>query len=114
MAPKKKQKTQPSESELSKLVERDLTALAKEGKLSTAHGADASYAEVVALLEQERKSPLIAGDAGVGKSAVVQEVARRVASGLVVPKLADHRILRGPHRGGVRPQRQPQAGGRAL
>src|SRR5580658_3702212 len=95
MAPKK-DKAKPSETELSKLVEQDLTALAKEGKLRTAHGADASYAEVVALLEQDRKSPLLAGDAGVGKSAVVHEVARRIAGGLVVPKLADHRILEIP------------------
>jgi ATP-dependent Clp protease ATP-binding subunit ClpA len=85
-----------ADAELSKLIERDLTALARDKKLSSAHGVDASFAEVVALLEQNRKAPLLAGEPGVGKSAIVQEIARRIASGLVSEKLAIARILEVP------------------
>src|SRR5438270_791392 len=69
----KKTKKSKSDAEVGKLIERDLTALAREKKLPSAHGVDASFAEVVALLEQNRKAPLLAGEPGVGKRALVQE-----------------------------------------
>ena len=92
---KKKRKPEASD-ELSKLIERDLTALARENKLPAAHGLDQACAEVLALLEQNRKAPLLAGDAGVGKSAIVQEIARRIAAGLVGEPLARARVLEVP------------------
>ena len=85
-----------SNEELSKLIERDLTALAREKRLPSAHGVDASFAEVIAILEQNRKAPLLAGEPGVGKSAVVQEIARRIAAGMVSEKFAKARILEVP------------------
>src|SRR5690348_13194618 len=93
---KKTAKRAKSDAELAKLIERDLTALAREKKLPSAHGVDASFAEVVALLEQNRKAPLLAGEPGVGKSAIVQEIARRIASGIVGEKLNQARILEVP------------------
>ena len=92
----KKKRKGGSKDELQKLVERDLTALARDGKLGAAHGLDQACAEVVALLEQNRKAPLLAGDPGVGKSAIVTEIARRIATGLVGEKLAKARILEVP------------------
>lgn len=92
----KKKRKSGSGEELGKLVERDLTSLAREQRLPAAHGVDQACAEVVALLEQQRKAPLLAGDPGVGKSAVVLEIARRIASGLVGERLAKGRILEVP------------------
>lgn len=62
-----------------RLLERDLTALAQAGKLPAAYGADPLVGEVLALLSRGAKHPLLAGDAGVGKTAIVQEVARRLS-----------------------------------
>src|SRR3954453_3351048 len=66
-----------------RLIDRDLTALAREGKLLPAHGADTAVAEVLGLLTRGGKHPLLSGEPGVGKSALVQEVARRIAEGRV-------------------------------
>ena len=68
-------------SEASALVERDLAAQAREGKLPAGHGLEAAVAEVQALLDGEGKAPLLAGEPGVGKSAVVHELARRLPEG---------------------------------
>src|SRR5437773_9680504 len=65
------------------LIERDFTALAREGKLPVGHGVDAQVAEVQSLLSRGGKAPLLAGDQGVGKSAIVQELARRAVAGLL-------------------------------
>src|SRR5512138_272521 len=64
------------------LIERDFTALAREGKLPVGHGVDAQVSEVQSLLTRGGKAPLLAGDQGVGKSAIVQERARRAVAGL--------------------------------
>ena len=47
-----------------RLIERDLTALARDGKLPLRHGVDAAVAEVLALLTRGGKAPLLAGDRG--------------------------------------------------
>ncbi|MCI0671121.1 MAG: AAA family ATPase [Myxococcaceae bacterium] len=74
-------------------VDRDLTALAREGRLPEAHGADAVVTEVLALLARGGKHPLLAGEPGVGKTALVQEVARRLAEGRVDAALAGMRLV---------------------
>lgn len=66
------------DDELSRLVERDLTGLARDGRLPRAHGMETPVAEVLGLLARGDKHPLLAGDAGVGKSAIVHELARRL------------------------------------
>ncbi|WP_224241687.1 AAA family ATPase [Hyalangium gracile] len=76
-----------------RLIDRDLTALAREGKLLPAHGADSAVAEVLGLLTRGGKHPLLSGEPGVGKSALVQEVARRIAEGRVDAELAQARMV---------------------
>jgi ATP-dependent Clp protease ATP-binding subunit ClpA/protein subunit release factor B len=78
---KSKKRSAGSGGEAAKLVERDLTALAREGRLPVGHGLDAAVAEVLALLGREGKAPLLAGEPGVGKSAIVQELARHLVDG---------------------------------
>jgi ATP-dependent Clp protease ATP-binding subunit ClpC len=92
----KKRRKEERGDDLSKLIERDLTALARAGKLAAAHGLDQTCAEVIALLEQHRTSPLLAGEPGVGKSAIVLEIARRVVEGRAGGNLAEARILEVP------------------
>ncbi|GHG69690.1 AAA family ATPase [Comamonas sp. JC664] len=76
-----------------RLIDRDLTALARENKLPAAHGVDAAVTEVLGLLTRGGKHPLLAGEPGVGKSALVQEVARRIAEGRVDAELANARLV---------------------
>ncbi|ADO70086.1 AAA family ATPase [Stigmatella aurantiaca] len=76
-----------------RLIDRDLTAIAREGKLPPAHGADAVVAEVLGLLTRGGKHPLLAGEPGVGKSALIQEVARRIAEGRVDAELTQARLV---------------------
>ena len=76
-----------------RLIDRDLTALAREGKVPAAHGVDGAVMEVLGLLTRGGKHPLLSGDPGVGKSAVVQEVARRIAEGRVDAELAQGRMV---------------------
>ncbi len=96
---KRKQRTlgtDEGQSTLSTLVERDLTALATAGALPVGHGLDQSAAELATLLTRGGKAPLLAGDQGVGKTAIVQELARRIVAGNVPPGLVGARLLEVP------------------
>ena len=93
MKKSKKSATAQSGDGLATLVERDLTALANSGTLPIGHGLEQAAAELVTLLTRGGKSPLLAGDQGVGKSAIVQEVARRIAQGNVPEGLKGARVL---------------------
>jgi ATP-dependent Clp protease ATP-binding subunit ClpA len=95
MAKRKKQGAESKEA-LSTLVERDLTALAAAGTLPAVHGLDQAAAEVATLLTRGGKAPLLSGDQGVGKSAIVQELARRIVQGNVPPGLVGARVLEVP------------------
>lgn len=75
------------------LVERDLTALATARTLPEGYGLDQQAAELATLLTRGGKAPLLAGDAGVGKSAIVQELARRVVQGNAPEGLLGARVL---------------------
>ena len=75
---------------------RDLTALAKEDKLRRAQGKTARrlmrrIGRV--LLQREANNPLLIGEPGVGKTAIVEGFAYRLATEKVVPQLADRRIV---------------------
>src|SRR5688500_10142685 len=89
----KKKRTGEPEEGFSTLIERDFTALAKAGTLPVGHGLDAQVAEIASLLTRGGKAPLLAGDQGVGKSALVQELARRATEGLLGESFAGIRIL---------------------
>lgn len=89
----KKKRSVDSEEGYSTLIERDFTALARAGSLPIGHGLDGQVAEVASLLTRGGKAPLLAGDQGVGKSALVQELARRATEGLLGEPFAGIRIL---------------------
>lgn len=66
----------------------DLTAQAKAGKIDPVLGRDAEVRQVVDILMRRRQNnPILTGEAGVGKTAVVEGFARRVADGDVPPPL---------------------------
>jgi type VI secretion system protein VasG len=68
----------------------DLTALAAEGKIDPAIGRDGEIRQVVdILLRRRQNNPILTGEAGVGKTAVVEGFADRVAKGDVPPLLRD-------------------------
>ncbi len=66
----------------------DLTAKAKAGKLDPVLGRDHEIRQMIDILMRRRQNnPILTGEAGVGKSAVVEGFAQRVAAGDVPPPL---------------------------
>ncbi len=73
---------------------RDLTRLAQQGKLDPVIGRDEEIRRTIQILSRRTKNnPVLVGEAGVGKTAVVEGIAQRVASGDVPESLRDKRIL---------------------
>jgi ATP-dependent Clp protease ATP-binding subunit ClpC len=73
---------------------RDLTLLAAEGVFDPLIGRDEEVDRVIQILSRRTKNnPLLLGDAGVGKTAIVEGLAIRVVEGNVTMPLADRRIL---------------------
>ena len=72
----------------------DLTQQARDGKIDPIVGRDEEIRQVVDVLMRRRQNnPILVGEAGVGKTAVVEGFALRIARGDVPPVLADARIL---------------------
>lgn len=72
----------------------DLTAQARCGDLEPVRCRDAEIARVVdILLRQSKNNPALVGTAGVGKTAIVEGLAQRIAAGDVPPALKDARLL---------------------
>jgi ATP-dependent Clp protease ATP-binding subunit ClpC len=72
----------------------DLTALAQRGDLEPVRCRDADIARVVdILLRQSKNNPALVGKAGVGKTAIVEGLAQRIAAGDVPPALKDARVI---------------------
>ncbi|WP_372620177.1 type VI secretion system ATPase TssH [Falsiroseomonas sp.] len=68
----------------------DLTARARAGKIDPILGRDTEIRQVVDILTRRRQNnPILTGEAGVGKTAVVEGLALRIASGDVPPALKD-------------------------
>jgi ATP-dependent Clp protease ATP-binding subunit ClpB len=73
---------------------RDLTDLARKGKLDPVIGRDEEIRRTLQILARRTKNnPILVGEAGVGKTAVVEGIAGRVAAGDVPESLRDKRIL---------------------
>jgi type VI secretion system protein VasG len=68
----------------------DMTALAREGKIDPIRGRDEEIRQIIdILLRRRQNNPILTGEAGVGKTAVVEGFAQRVAQGAVPPALAN-------------------------
>ena len=73
---------------------RDLTALAREGELDPIVGRAGEIERVVEILCRRRKNnPVLIGEPGVGKTAIVEGLAQLVAKGEVTDVLKAHRVL---------------------
>ncbi|MCR5673977.1 MAG: ATP-dependent Clp protease ATP-binding subunit [Lachnospiraceae bacterium] len=73
---------------------RDLTALAAEGKLDPVIGRDVEITRMIQTLSRRAKNnPCLIGEPGVGKTAIVEGLAQRIADGAVPDTVADKRLL---------------------
>jgi len=73
---------------------KDLTELARRGKLDPVIGRDEEIRRVVQVLSRRTKNnPVLIGEPGVGKTAIVEGLARRVISGDVPESLKDKRVV---------------------
>ena len=72
----------------------DLTQAARDGKLDPVVGRDMEISRVIEILGRRKKNnPMLIGEPGVGKSAIVEGIAQKIASGDISAALAKKRIL---------------------
>lgn len=73
---------------------RDLTALAGDGQLDPTIGREREIERVIEVLSRRKKNnPVLIGEAGVGKTAIVEGLAQLIASGNGPEALRRHRVL---------------------
>ncbi|MGN1101321.1 MAG: AAA family ATPase, partial [Huintestinicola sp.] len=72
----------------------DLTARAKEGKLDTIIGRDKEIARTIQILcRRQKNNPCLIGEPGVGKTAIAEGLAQKIAAGEVPFQLADKEVF---------------------
>ena len=73
---------------------RDLTTMAREGKLDPVIGRDAEILRVIRILSRRTKNnPVLIGEAGVGKTAIVEGLAQKIATNDVPEILSGKRVV---------------------
>jgi ATP-dependent Clp protease ATP-binding subunit ClpC len=73
---------------------RDLTTMAREGKLDPVIGRDAEILRVIQILSRRTKNnPVLIGEAGVGKTAIVEGLAQKIATNDVPEILSGRRVV---------------------
>lgn len=72
----------------------DITKAAREGKLDPLVGREDEIQRVIQILGRRRKNnPMLVGDPGVGKSAIVEGIAIKIVTGDIPPSLTDKRLI---------------------
>lgn len=72
----------------------DITQAARDGKLDPVVGRDAEIMRVIEILGRRKKNnPMLVGDPGVGKSAIVEGIALKIAAGDIPPALSGKRLI---------------------
>ena len=90
---KKKQGTKNDKRKMLSLYCTDLTARARDGKLDRIIGRDTEIARTVQILcRRTKNNPCLIGEPGVGKTAIAEGLAQRIADGNVPAKLVDKEI----------------------
>ncbi|MGH3302466.1 MAG: ATP-dependent Clp protease ATP-binding subunit [Streptosporangiaceae bacterium] len=73
---------------------RDLTAMAREGRIDPVIGRDGEIEQTIEVLSRRGKNnPVLIGEAGVGKTAIVEGIAQRIVDDDVPQTLADKRVV---------------------
>jgi ATP-dependent Clp protease ATP-binding subunit ClpC len=86
--------SRPKETSLLSEFSRDLTQAAMEGQLDPLVGRERELERVIQILcRRTKNNPVLIGEPGVGKTAIVEGLAQRIADGDVPPFLSEKRIL---------------------
>src|SRR4051812_11798038 len=88
------EQTSQEPQKASDLYARDLTDLARKGKLDPVIGRDEEIRRVIQVLSRRTKNnPVLIGEPGVGKTAIAEGLAQRIISGDVPEGLKKKRVL---------------------
>lgn len=88
------QKKQKSKTPALDFFSRDLTQLAREDKLDPIIGREKEIERLIQILARRKKNnPVLIGEAGVGKTAIVEGLAQRIVDGRIPSVLKNKRVL---------------------